>query len=174
MSTYLSPTHILTHIHLCSHASTHQSVRFNWVLSVYHWAGGSKQLQTQTVPGTLLKSVWFSDSHTWGALVICNLLILLTSTTVELLFYRTYSVCVCVHVCVCVGEPPFVNTRIVICSILSYSCCGMLASVYDNERPFKWPINSSVFNLSNVRVLTCESWNNSLLTTKHKKHKWFQ
>ncbi len=92
----LSPSLSLTHTHTLapSPAHRHQSVGFNWVLSVYHWVDGSKQLQTQTVPGTPLRSAWFSDSHTWGALVIYNLnsrgvLVLLTSTTVEHLFYKT-------------------------------------------------------------------------------------
>lgn len=85
----------ISHTHSCSPpAHRHQSVGFNWVLSVYHWVDGSKQLQTQTIPGTPLRSAWFPDNHTWGPLVISNLnskgvLVLLTGTTVEYLFYKT-------------------------------------------------------------------------------------
>lgn len=93
VSAYL-PTHKHTHMFALTVAHRDQSVGFNWVLSVYHWVDSSKQLKTQTVPSTLLRSAWFSDSHTWGALVIYNLnsrgvLVLLTNIAAEHLFYRT-------------------------------------------------------------------------------------
>lgn len=86
--------HTNTHMFALTVAHRDQSVGFNWVLSVYHWVDSSKQLKTQTVPSTLLRSAWFSDSHTWGALVIYNLnsggvLVLLTNIAAEHLFYRT-------------------------------------------------------------------------------------
>lgn len=93
------------------------SAGFNWVLPVYHWADGSKQLQTQTVPGTLLRSAWFSDSHTCGALVIYNpnsrgVLPLLTGPTVAYMSDKTLC------------EQGWFSHLKVICSLIFNVCDG--------------------------------------------------